>query len=203
MRRETSFKKPLLNVFDVGVVFAIVWIVSQTAAFDLAFSGFWTAAPLAILAGLLAVAALIRSGIAAATAFGLLATLIAVLNLPTIPKMFPLRHTVHAATFTDATVADVLGHVAKSKREPPYWRFHVSDQMLAERRVRMTIPENASLADALHALMAETGASYVWNWHKFCGNEPSPLCASFYIADDASGDRDEYYLLIDRNGTAK
>lgn len=200
MTHETSFSKPWLGIFEVGVMALCVLIVCDilTSSLSLAFSAFWTVVPLGVLAGFLGVIAAIRSSVAHAVPFLLVAIVIGVLNLPTVPRMFPLRHRVEPAFFTDAKVADVLHHIARSKPDAPYWRFHVSNQQLAYTRVTMTIPDNASLGETLDLVVAQTGASYTWNWHKACGNEPSPLCASFYFTNDVTRDRYDNELLIDR-----
>jgi len=158
--------------------------------------------PLAILATFLSIRGFIRSNGISAIAFGLIAIIIGILILPTIPKMFPLRHVVEPASFNNATVADVLRHIAKSKDDAPYWRFYVSRERLSGTRISMTIPPNSTLGEILDMLMTETGASYRWGWHKCCGNEPSPLCASFYISRDVDRDGHENVLLIDRHDSS-
>jgi hypothetical protein len=201
MIQELPIRKPLFSIAEIAVAFICVGIGSQAIAFDRAFSGFWTVIPLAILAVFFGIYTLVRSRASHALPFGIVAVSIAMLNLPTVPKMFPLRYKVQPASFKDAKVADILQHIAQSNDDRPSWRFHVSDQHLGYTRVTMTIPDHASLSQALDLLMTETGASYTWNWHKFCGNEPSPLCASFYVSHDAYPSRDllDYKLLISRD----
>jgi hypothetical protein len=201
MSTNTHNLKSILSVAAIAAFFVGAWMAADALAFKRTFSGFWTAIYLAILFAAISLDLLICSQKRLSIAGAALAVVIAVLNLPTIPKMFPLRHTVQPGSFTNATVADVLHHIAESKHDTmPYWRFHVSDQQLACTPVNMAIPSNASLGETLNTLMAQAEATYTWTWHKNYGNESLPLCASFLVSRDSSRELADYELTIDRYG---
>lgn len=199
MTYDKPTRRPLVNLVELVLLLFIVVVASQTIFFGRGFSGFWTIASVGLLFALLSIVACLWSRRGEAIAFGLIAVMIAITISPTVPQMFPLRHDIEPASFINATMAEVLHHVAKSKKDHPSWRFFVSDQDFGYTRISVTIPEGESLRETLSRLMQMTGGSYTWNWHKCCGNEPSPLCASFHISGDGSIDRSEYDLMITEN----
>jgi hypothetical protein len=114
--------------------------------------------------------------------------------------MFPLASAAPTGTFANAPFADVLCHLSKVNGDRPPWRFYVATRELGAAQITMTIPPDSNLDNALETLMAKAGASYSWSWHKFCGNAPSPDCASFYISRNGDRERDrcDYELIVSR-----
>ena len=165
-----------------------------------AFSGFWAGISIAMVAFSFATYATIQRRIPEAVLFGFIGLVIAAINLPTVFQMFPLQQPVRAATFQDVTIAEVLHHAAQSKDNRPYWKFSVSDRKLAEKRINFTIPPGTSLEDVLETLKADAGVSYRWNWFSPCGMTTQPAFAHFHITNGPSDVRDEYEVMIDRNG---
>jgi len=185
---KKELRLAFLNPVDALVLFVVVEMVCLNFSLCWGFSLFWEAIPLMLL--LVWMGAFLWRHESAYLSIPCWLSLIAIVavNAPTIPKLYPLWHTVQPASFQDATVAEVLLHVAKSHDEEPRWRFFVSSEELALTRVTMTIPAGASLGEALDSLMAESGASYSWRWYKFCGNAPVPMRASFHVRYDDSRD---------------
>jgi len=187
-----------VSIVEIIVALVVSFFAATVFTAGTAFSGFWTHVSIAVVSSVFAVIAIVQSRRLTGVILIALALLIAVTNSPTVRKMFPLQDTVNANEFRDAKVAEVLLHIAKSNDEFPTWRFHVSTQRLAYSTVSMTIRPNATLEETLDELMVKSGAQYEWNWHKHCGNCPSPLCASFYVTTDDSIDQSDYDLLISR-----
>ncbi len=155
--------------------------------------------PISALSLFLAIYAMIRSRKLLSGLFLVVALVIAVPNLPTVGKMFPFQYRVAPIVFKDATVADVLQHIAKPNGGYPFWRFRVSTRALANRRVSLTLKQDSRLGEALDLLMKQADSRYEWNWHKSCGNEPSPLCASFFVSNGKVTDKSDFAVTVDRS----
>ncbi len=199
MAKDTTQMSSFPTAIEIVVLFTITAMIAQTVSFHRGFTGFWTVIPVAVVSLLLAFFAFIRSRRLISSLLAIIAVLRTIPSISTVAEMFPLRQAVQAKEFQDPTVTDVLYHLAKSKSDFPVWRFHVSTQQIAYQRVSLTIPADARLGDTLNAIMQKIDGDYEWNWHKHCGNEPSPLCASFYISGNGPIERSDYALLIDRH----
>jgi hypothetical protein len=164
------------------------------AFYDLAMMGYCV-----IAAAYLAVTARTRS-VRWITSAG--AVVMAALFLLSLPETLPLQARVRGARFVDASVAEVLQHIARQRTTAPYWRFYVVDEATSRRRVAVALREGGSLREALDAVAGASGCEYRWNWHKLCGNEPRPLCAEFRFRQAGAPIADpwDWILLIDRHG---
>ena len=199
MATDTKQQPSFPTAIGIVVLLIVTAIVAQSVSFHRGFSGFWTVMPVAVVSLLLALLAFCRSRRRISAILAVIVLVIAIPNIQTIPEMYPLRHPVKAANFQDTSVVDVLHHVARSKSDFPVWRFHIATHELAHQSVSITIPDDAKLGDTLDALVQQFGGDYQWNWHKHCGNEPSPLCASFYVSNGAQTERDDYVVFVDRH----
>ena len=186
-----------VSVVEIVVALIVTLMISQGLSLGSGFSGFWAIVPVGIVSLLLSVVAFRQSQKFVGTALLAIVAAIAVTNASTASKMFPLQRAVVPTEFRDATVAEVLFHVAKSNETYPGWRFHVSTEELANTRVSIDIEPNTTLEQTLASLMVQTSAHYDWNWHKSCGNSSTPVCASFYIHVGESHDRGEYAVLVE------
>lgn len=98
------------------------------------------------------------------------------------PTVFPMQLAhVREAHYADAPLFKVLQDISLQKDEDPYWRFHIEDKELAQSKITVNIPKGCRLGTALTLITGSAGCEMRWTWHKGCGNEWSPICASFYI----------------------
>jgi hypothetical protein len=197
MEEEAQSTNRPVSIVEIGVPFFCVYCLSVVVFNGVVFSHFWTGLSLASLAILLSLYYLLRRQTGPSILCAVIAVMIGALNAPTVPTMFPLRHAVGPLVLKDVALADALHQIAQSKDDAPRWRFSVSDEELAHTQVSLTLSAETSLAEALDSLMAESGASYTWNWRHHSGR---PICAHFFVSRDASRDHSEYEVLISSFG---
>jgi hypothetical protein len=116
-----------------------------------------------------------------------------------LPVLFPLRTHIRGRAFHDAPLERVLQHISAQRQEWPRWRFEVYDERAAKETVTVTIPQNCTLRQALDCIAQAIQCDYDWVWHKACGNEPTPGCATFRLwrPGNTITSLSDYFLFVD------
>jgi len=96
-----------------------------------------------------------------------------------VPTVYPMQFArLQAGHYENVPLVKVLSDISLQKANSPYWRFHIEDRELAEKRISVDLPDGCRLGEAMKLIAERSNCEMKWNWHKFCGNEPSPICAS-------------------------
>jgi hypothetical protein len=118
-----------------------------------------------------------------------------------LPILYPLRTHLKGGAFQSVPLATVLQHISEQKPDVPIWRFEVYDKKAAESLITVTLPDSCTLQQVLDRVAECVQCDYDWCWHKCCGNEPSPGCATFRLRGRGStlASLSEYYLFVEQD----
>jgi hypothetical protein len=115
------------------------------------------------------------------------------------PLASPLNQRIAGARFEQASLAEVLAHIARQRQKTPSWRFYVYDEELANGTVSLEIPDGCTLEEALEIVCGSVKGEYEWHWFKTCGHSASPDSARFHLRPaGAEMSRNDHVLHVSR-----